>query len=124
MVAGRKDARVSLLARRRIASLFALDGRRRSASADETLDRRGHREVVAGRKDDCVYFFRLSRLQRRRLQQQARRRKGKEQSEGTRGGASSLPPLDALERRQEEPFVCGSHGWKRGATRPHAGSQL
>src|SRR5437879_9482517 len=67
VVAGREDAGVSFLAQRRIASVFALDGWRRSTRANETLDRRGYGEVVAGWKDDRLYIFGLSRLRGRRV---------------------------------------------------------
>jgi dipeptidyl aminopeptidase/acylaminoacyl peptidase len=82
----------------------------RSEAVDASFDGRGHREMVTGRKDDCVYIGSLSGLQRRCVQQRAGRRKRKRQSEGTRRGASSLPALDALERRQAQSFVCGPSG--------------
>src|SRR5260370_2256829 len=96
VVAGWKHACVSLFTRRRFASVFAFDGWGRGARPDETLDRRGHREVVAGWKDDCIYVFGLSGLQRRRMQQQARRGKREEQGEGTRGGEVALSALESV----------------------------
>src|SRR6267142_6822193 len=63
VVAGWKDDRVCFGAERRFAGVFAFDGRRRAASADEAFDGRGSSEVVSGRKDDCVNIRRVSGMQ-------------------------------------------------------------
>src|SRR5215813_5944982 len=72
VVAGWKDDRVYIGTGRRIASLFAVNGRRRAATADEPVHGSRFSEVVAGRKMDCVYFGRVSGVQGRRLQQEKR----------------------------------------------------
>src|SRR5580700_11043434 len=57
--AGRKNDCVFVVAQRRFASLLAVDGWRRSETVDTSFDRRGHREMVAGWKDDCVHVGRV-----------------------------------------------------------------
>src|SRR5215475_4887250 len=97
MVAGREDDCVYFRAKRRRASVFAFDGRRRAASSDETFDGRGFGDLVAGWEMDCVYLGRISGMQGRRMQQKEGRREGKKQSQGARGGGAALSPLDTLE---------------------------
>src|ERR1700722_3967536 len=60
-----KDDCILVVAKRGLASLFVVDGWRRSETVDPSFDGRGHREMVAGWKDDCVDVGSVSGLQRR-----------------------------------------------------------
>ena len=99
VVAGWKDDCVSVVAQRGFASLCAVDGRRRGASVDEAFDRRGYREVVAGRKDHCVYVSGRVIPDCKDDACNQKRNDEKEKNKVKAHVAENLlvPPLDALE---------------------------